>query len=191
MTIAWLEDLSSLGRKVRQYLTYRSYQDHLFRALPRFIAAGHTWDTEDTADVWSHFKAVSAEPGGLAKVCLWLRVLTTSSVEVPWEVLSHVVDLVKSQRLGLEAVSDLVSAVGSNTASIPAESYAELCCDMFGHLCVTIEHEIEGHELDLAESCVRQGLLLVLKAYGVSPNEIKSTSLGSDGDGAFIAGSFK
>lgn len=62
---------------------------------------------------------------------------------------------------------------------------------MFGHLCVTIEHEIEGHELDLAESCVRQGLLLVLKAYGVSPNEIKSTSLGSDGDGAFIAGSFK
>lgn len=112
-------------------------------------------------------------------------------MQVPWEVLSHVVDLVKSHTLGLDAVSDLVSAVGSNTASIPAESYAELCCDMFGHLCLAIEHDIVGHELDLAESSVRQGLLLVLKAYGVSPDEIKSTSLGSDGDGTLIAGSLK
>jgi hypothetical protein len=93
--------------------------------------------------------------------------------------------------VGLEAISDLLSAVGSNTASIPAESYAELSYNLFGYLCIALKNNNEAYDFNSAPQSVRQGLLLVLKAYGVPLDDIKDTSLGSDGDGTSIPGSLK
>jgi hypothetical protein len=158
-------------------------QDHLFRALPRLIGAGHTWNTEETADIWSHARTVSHEPDGLAKVCLWLRILTFSGVEVPWEMISHAIESVKCGVIPLEAVDDLLHAVGNNTTSIPAERLAELSCEMFCHLCsVSNKDKAQDSEtMTIKSNSIRHGLVLVLKAHGVPIEEINSLSP-NDGD---------
>jgi hypothetical protein len=155
-------------------------QDHPFRALPRFISAGHTWDTEETADIWSHCRAISTESGGLERVCLWMRVFTVSGVEVPWEMMSHITG---SDSTSLEAIVDLIHAVGSNNASIPAESYAELCCEVFGQFCSALD--TAG---DIPQKCIEHALQLILKAYGVLPDDVASLVPSSN---AKIQGSLK
>jgi len=99
-------------------------------------------------------------------VCLWMRVLTISGVEVPWEMISHITG---SKSPSLDAIVDLVHAVGSNKAAIPAESYAELCCEVFGQFCSALDtaDTIPGHSIEHA-------LQLILKAYGVLPEDIAS-----------------
>jgi hypothetical protein len=95
-----------------------------------------------------------------------MRVFTISGVDVPWEMMSHITG---TNPPSLEAVVDLVHAVGSNNASIPAESYAELCCEVFGQFCSALDtaDTIPGHSIENA-------LQLILKAYGVLPDDIGS-----------------
>ena len=95
-----------------------------------------------------------------------MRVLTISGVEVPWEMISHITG---SKSPSLDAIVDLVHAVGSNKAAIPAESYAELCCEVFGQFCSALDtaDTIPGHSIE-------QALQLILKAYGVLPEDIAS-----------------
>jgi hypothetical protein len=152
-------------------------QDHIFRALPRFIGAGHTWDTEDAADIWSHARSISTEPEGLERVCLWMRVFTISGVEVPWEMMSHIIGTIGSGSHTLEAIIDLIHAIGNNTASIPAESYAELCCEVFGQFCLALDLNDHG-TLELRRESVPTALRLLLKAYGVSQDDLYSSPLG-------------
>jgi hypothetical protein len=95
-----------------------------------------------------------------------MRVFTISGVDVPWETMSHITG---TNPPSLEAVVDLVHAVGSNNASIPAESYAELCCEVFGQFCSALDtaDDIDGDSILHAPQ-------LILKAYGVLPEDIAS-----------------
>jgi hypothetical protein len=102
----------------------------------------------------------------LERVCLWMRVFTVSGVEVPWEMMSHITG---TNSPSLEAVIDLVHAVGSNNASIPAESYAELCCEVLGQFCSALDTAD-----DIDRDSIVHALQLILKAYGVLPEIITS-----------------
>jgi hypothetical protein len=95
-----------------------------------------------------------------------MRVFTISGVEVPWEMMSHITGTNSSS---LEAIVDLVYAVGSNNAAIPAESYAELCCEVFSQFCSALEIAD-----DIPENSIEHALRLILKAYGVLPDDIAS-----------------
>jgi len=95
-----------------------------------------------------------------------MRVFTVSGVEVPWEMMSHITG---SSSPSLEAIVDLLHAVGSNNASIPAESYAELCCEVFGQFCSALDTAD-----DTRDDSVEHALRLILKAYGVLPDDIAS-----------------
>jgi hypothetical protein len=95
-----------------------------------------------------------------------MRVFTISGVEVPWEMMSYITG---TKSPSLEAVVDLVHAVGSNNASIPAESYAELCCEVFGQFCSALDTAD-----DISEDSIEHALRLILKAYGVLPDDISS-----------------
>jgi hypothetical protein len=104
-----------------------------------------------------------------------MRVFTVSGVEVPWEMMSHIVGLSGSSSPSLEAIVDLVHAVGSNNAAIPAESYAELCCDIFNQFCSALETAD-----DIPENSIEHALRLILKAYGVLPDDILPLAPGSN-----------
>jgi len=118
----------------------------------------------------------------MEKVCLWVRVLTTSGVAVPWELISHVSG---SNPPSLESIVDLIHAVSSGNAAIPAESYAKLCCEVFGQFCSALDTAD-----DKPGGSIEHALRLVLKAYGVSPDDIAS-SLPITGSTAKVQGSLK
>jgi hypothetical protein len=101
-----------------------------------------------------------------------MRVFTISGVEVPWEMMSHIVGLSGSNSPSLEATVDLVHAVASNNAAIPAESYAELSCEVFGQFCSALD--TADHT---PENSIEHALRLILKAYGVMPDDIASSIL--------------
>jgi len=103
----------------------------------------------------------------MGKVCLWMRVFTISGVEVPWEMISHIVG---SNPSPLESIVDLVHVVSSGNAAIPAESYANLCCEVFGQFCSALDTADDN-----PGGSIEHALRLVLKAYGVSPDDIASS----------------
>lgn len=69
---------------------------------------------------------------------------------------------------------DLFHAVGGNNTSIPAESYAELCCELFGQFCSALDKDNID---EVPADGVHDALRLVLKSYGVSPNDVANSSL--------------
>jgi len=115
----------------------------------------------------------------MIQVCLWMRVLTASGVEVPWEMMSHLIENIGSDRPALEAIADLIHASESNTATIPAESYAALCCQLFGLFCSPLD-DMDPDEAG-QEGNARHALCLLLKAYGVSLDDINASCLGQIG----------
>jgi len=115
----------------------------------------------------------------MIQVCLWMRVLTVSGVEVPWEMMSHLIENIGSDRPALEAIADLIHASESNTATIPAESYAVLCCQLFGLFCSALD-SVDSDKGGQG-GVVRHALCLLLKAYGVSLEDINASCLGQNG----------
>lgn len=111
-----------------------------------------------------------------------MRVFTISGVEVPWEMISHIVG---SNPPPLESIVDLVHAVSSDNAALPAESFAELCCEVFGQFCSALD-TAEGNPGGNIEHALR----LLLKAYGVLPDEMGSF-LPIPGSTAKVQGSLK
>jgi len=124
----------------------------------------------------------------MIQVCLWMRVLTASGVEVPWEMMSHLIENSGADWPALEAIVDLIHASESNTAPIPAESYAALCCQLFGLFCSAVDNV--DSDKGCQEEIARHALCLLLKAYDVSLDDINASCFGQNGV-AKLGGSIK
>lgn len=109
-------------------------QDVAYRALPRLL----NHQPADSADIFSlSLSTAQADPADLARVCRWMRVLSYSGVEIPWELLLSLIDLQARSPaftfdgsvggVSAEAKLDLVIAVNSNRAVIEPQTFANAC----------------------------------------------------------------
>ncbi|OXG10991.1 hypothetical protein C366_06495 [Cryptococcus neoformans Tu401-1] len=169
---AWLEDLGPLAD-----------HDVAYRALPRLL----NHQPADSADIFGlSLSTAQAGPADLARVCRWMRVLSYSGVEIPWELLMSLVDLQAGSPAftfdgivggaSAEAKLDLVIAINSNRAVIEPQTFASACSRLaVGVFCDMGKHEkMEPLELEL----VKRTMLLILQAYGVPVDEVAETPLG-------------
>jgi hypothetical protein len=104
--------------------------------------------------------------------------MAVSEVEIPWEVMSYLVDLIKTSDTNLATLQDLLVATTQNTTHLSADRFAEICSDLLQHLVRSIV------ELGTGPSAIKyevflQGLRMLLKAYGVPAEEVAATSLES------------
>lgn len=109
-------------------------QDVAYRALPRLL----NHQPADSADIFAlSLSTAQADPADLARVCRWMRVLSYSGVEIPWELLLSLIDLQARspaftfdgsvRGVSAEAKLDLVIAVNSNRAMIEPQTFANAC----------------------------------------------------------------
>lgn len=109
-------------------------QDVAYRALPRLL----NHQPADSADIFAlSLSTAQADPADLARVCRWMRVLSYSGVEIPWELLLSLIDLQARSPaftfdgnvsgVSAEAKLDLVIAVNSNRAVIEPQTFANAC----------------------------------------------------------------
>nr|XP_019045323.1 hypothetical protein I302_05712 [Kwoniella bestiolae CBS 10118]OCF24253.1 hypothetical protein I302_05712 [Kwoniella bestiolae CBS 10118] len=171
LVTAWLEDLGALAD-----------QDVVYRSLPRLLRHSHSSQSSsfDQTDLFSLSLSVSQSgPEGLIRVCRWLRVLSFSGVEIPWNLLTDLVELQSTTRSETDARLDLVIAVGANGMIMDPEAFAGLCAKMgkgiFRDLGRGGASDSAGNELDL----IRQTMLLCLRAYGVPLEDVTQTSISS------------
>nr|XP_018262073.1 uncharacterized protein I303_05088 [Kwoniella dejecticola CBS 10117]OBR84231.1 hypothetical protein I303_05088 [Kwoniella dejecticola CBS 10117] len=177
LVTAWLEDLGALAD-----------QDVVYRSLPRLLRHSTSTSTSSTipsssfeqTDLFSLSRSVSQTgPEGLIRVCRWLRVLSFSGVDIPWELLMDMVELqsTSSTRNEVYARLDLVIAIGANGMPLDPEVFAGLC----GKMTTGIFRDMaNGGEAPLAENgldLIRQCMLLCLRAYGVPTEEVVQTTL--------------
>ncbi|KAK8858838.1 hypothetical protein IAR55_003068 [Kwoniella newhampshirensis] len=164
---AWLEDLGTLAD-----------QDVVYRSLPRLLRHQGDTGTSSEPDIFALSRSTSQDgPDGLARVCRWMRVLSFSGVDIPWTLLLDLVDLQATMRSSLESRLDLVIAINANGQAIDAAGFAEMGAKVGGGVFKdmgAVGGDIMGQlELDL----VRQSMLLVLRAYGVSLDDVAMSSL--------------
>ncbi|OCF56840.1 hypothetical protein L486_05695 [Kwoniella mangroviensis CBS 10435] len=170
LVTAWLEDLGALAD-----------QDVVYRSLPRLLRHSNSSPSSsfDQTDLFSLSLSVSQSgPEGLIRVCRWLRVLSFSGVEIPWNVLIDLVELQSTTQSEVDARLDLVIAVGANGMIMDPEAFAGLCAkvgkgiftDMGGQ-----GTEYCAFRLDL----IRQCMVLCLRVYGVPLDDVARTSLNS------------
>jgi hypothetical protein len=103
--------------------------------------------------------------------------MAVSEVEIPWEVMSYLVDLVKTSDTNLATLQDLLVATTQNTTHLSADRFAGISGDLLQHLVRSII------ELGTGPSAIKhevflQGLRMLLKAYGVPAEDVAATSLG-------------
>nr|XP_019013028.1 uncharacterized protein I206_02525 [Kwoniella pini CBS 10737]OCF51809.1 hypothetical protein I206_02525 [Kwoniella pini CBS 10737] len=170
LVTAWLEDLGALAD-----------QDVVYRSLPRLLRHSSSIPSSsfEQPDLFSLSLSVSQTgPEGLIRVCRWLRVLSFSGVDVPWELLMDLVELQSTTRNEIDARLDLVIAIGANSTSLNPEAFAGLCAKMSNGIFQDIAEskDVPGR-LDL----IRQFMLLCLRAYGVPIEEVSQTAF-SNGD---------
>jgi len=90
-------------------------------------------------DVWALSEVTISEGSvGLRRACRWMRVLSFSGAEVPWPILTRLIERQTSNTSSREASLDLVIAVNTNGAPIDSERFAALCCQMFLNVTVGI-----------------------------------------------------
>ncbi|KIR32183.1 hypothetical protein I352_05415 [Cryptococcus deuterogattii MMRL2647] len=175
---AWLEDLGPLAD-----------HDVAYRALPRLL----NHQPADSADIFAlSLSTAQADPADLARVCRWMRVLSYSGVEIPWELLLSLIDLQARspaftfdgsvRGVSAEAKLDLVIAVNSNRAMIEPQTFANAC----SRLAVDVFSDVgrHGKMVPLELELVKRTMLLVLQAYGVPVDEVTETTLGVGMSGA-------
>ncbi|KAL7420508.1 hypothetical protein Q5752_004458 [Cryptotrichosporon argae] len=170
---AWLEDLGGLAEK-----------DAVYKSLPRLLvrpeAVLATADGEQ--DLWGLAAETSRSgPDGLDRVCRWTRVLAFSGAEVPWPTLTSLLDLQTSTRSSMDARLDLAIAIASNGAAIDGTRFAQIASHALATLTLALEQRSTAAaptplELDV----LRQSLALVLRAYGVPPEELAGSLLANE-----------
>lgn len=64
-------------------------------------------------------------------MCKWLRVLSFSGVEVPWELVTAIIDRHDVEGASLESQVDIVIAVNANMTRVEPTDFAKLCCRIF------------------------------------------------------------
>lgn len=125
-------------------------------------------------DLWSLATATSQEgPEGVQRVCQWLRVLSCSGAEVPWDIVTDMVELVAGADVANEARLDLISTIHSNTTPTDSKAFAQLCNRQLVRLGGTLSFRPTDLELQM----LRTNLLSILRAYGTSATDIAETSL--------------
>lgn len=168
---AWLEDLGPLAD-----------HDVAYRALPRLL----DHQPADSSDIFAiSLSTAQANPADLARVCRWMRVLSYSGVEIPWELLLPLVDLQarspaftcddSAYGASAEAKLDLVIAINSNRAVIEPQTFASTCSQLAIGVFSDVgkDGKMEPLELEL----LKRTMLLILQAYGVPVDEIAETTL--------------
>ena len=60
-----------------------------------------------------------------------MRVLAFSGVEVPWQTLTALIDLLQSEGTSVKSKLDLVVAVNANGRAIEPAEFARLCARLF------------------------------------------------------------
>ncbi|WVQ73477.1 hypothetical protein IAR50_003049 [Cryptococcus sp. DSM 104548] len=165
---AWLEDLGPLAD-----------HDVAYRSLPRLL--GH--QPSDSPDIFALSASTTMSvPSDFARVCRWMRVLSFSGAEVPWELLQVLID--QQTEFGMdvppEASLDLVIAVGANGAPLEPRIFAGLCAKMATTVFNNVGPGLGG--LDRSEfELIKRTMILVLKAYGVVSEDVTDTILGGAG----------
>ena len=112
-------------------------QDVAYRALPRLL----DHQPADSSDIFAiSLSTAQSNPADLARVCRWMRVLSYSGVEIPWELLLPLVDLQarspaftcddSAYGASAEAKLDLVIAINSNRAVIEPQTFASTCSQL-------------------------------------------------------------
>lgn len=157
-------------------------QDVAYRALPRLL----DHQPADSSDIFAiSLSTAQANPADLARVCRWMRVLSYSGVEIPWELLLPLVDLQarspaftcddSAYGASAEAKLDLVIAINSNRAVIEPQTFASTCSQLAIGVFSDVgkDGKMEPLELEL----LKRTMLLILQAYGVPVDEIAETTL--------------
>ncbi|WWD18729.1 hypothetical protein CI109_103183 [Kwoniella shandongensis] len=164
---AWLEDLGTLAD-----------QDVVYRSLPRLLRNHPTTSPSSELDVFALSRSTSQDgPEGLSRVCRWMKVLSFSGVEIPWPLLFDLIELQATMRTSVEARLDLVIAVNANGQVIDAAGFADVSAKLAGG--VFRDMALSGEEImgQLELDLVRQSMLLILWAYGVSLDDVALSSL--------------
>jgi hypothetical protein len=104
--------------------------------------------------------------------------MAVSEVEIPWEVMSYLVDLVKTSDTSLPTLHNLLVATTQNTTHLSPDRFAEICSDLLQHLVRSIVDLGTGPSA-IKHDVFLQGLRMLLKAYGVPVEDVAATSLGS------------
>jgi hypothetical protein len=121
---------------------------------------------------------------GLKRVCRWLRVLSCSGVEVPWESLTALLDLDSLAQLSHEARFDLVLAASVNSTPIAHDAHAQLVSRLFANVVASIEERRRDsiasggfgpteEEIDM----LRTAMVAILRAYDVKADHIEASAL--------------
>lgn len=111
-------------------------KDMIYRSLPRLlrhsITSKQQVEDDDSQGIWQFAQMTMTEgQEGIARVCKWLRVLAFSGVEIPWAMLTAIIDTSTHSHRNLDSTLDLVIAVNANAAWIDPTDFAKLCCKMF------------------------------------------------------------
>lgn len=113
-----------------------------------------------------------------AQVCLWLRVLAVSGVEVPWELVQHLSAHESIETLSLSTLRDLIAVMEANESHTGPEDYAAMSCHLLSKLSAIFMNTPGAFEpVQVETDTLHHGLLLVLKAYGVPDEDTQATSL--------------
>lgn len=173
----------------------------IYRSLPRLLrnaTVDGLQDEDRVQDIWA-FSRMTITDGqeGVARVCKWFRVLSFSGVDVPWSILIPIIESMTDASDNLETILDLVITVNANAAWIDPSEFAKLCNKLFiSFISGKGSHRLSGGEATgCVISCARvmnryrvlissllvikQCMRLVLRAYGVSLDDIATTALGT------------
>ncbi|ODN74054.1 hypothetical protein L202_07524 [Cryptococcus amylolentus CBS 6039] len=165
---AWLEDLGPLAD-----------HDVAYRSLPRLLSH----QPSDSPDIFALSASTTmSNASDFARVCRWMRVLSFSGAEIPWELLQVLID--QQVEFGVdvppEASLDVVIAVSANGAPLEPKTFAGLCSIM----ATTVFDNIgpgPGALNRLEFELIKRTMVLVLKAYGVISEDVSDTVLGGTG----------
>lgn len=175
LIVAWLEDLGAVSKLVScRGVWSADRQDVAYRSLPRLLQHANSQKGILGEDLWELARATSHEgPDGVKRVCQWLRVLSCSGAEVPWETVTDMVELVAGADVANEARLDLISTIHSNTTPTDSKAFAQLC----NRQLVRLGGALSFRPTDLELQMLRTNLLSILRAYGTTAADIAETSL--------------
>lgn len=176
LVVAWLEDLGAVAKQVSRgrKVAGADLQDVDYKALPRLLQHVDFQDRVVGEGLWRLAEVTSREgPDGVKRVCQWLRVLSCSGAEVPWETVDDMVELVASADVSNEARSDLIATVYSNSTQTESKTYAQLCNRQLVRLGGALSFRPTEFELEM----LRINILSILRAYGTGRADISETVL--------------
>ena len=112
-------------------------QDVVYKSLPRLLRYEDSLrgQAHERVDIWALAQTAGADgPDGLDRVSRWMRVLAFSGVEIPWPVLTGLINQQTSTKTSDLARLDLIIAVNANGAPIDPRQFAQLSCQMYVNL---------------------------------------------------------